>query len=368
MAQIELRNVTKSFGKSAVIKGISLVVPDGAFLVIVGPSGCGKSTVLRLIAGLEEVSGGEILIGDKDVAKLEPKDRDVAMVFQTYALYPHMNVRDNMRYGMRVRGLPKEEQERRLQIAAGMLGLSDLLDRTPRQLSGGQRQRVAMGRAIVREPSVFLFDEPLSNLDASLRSQMRVELRRLHERLGTTSIYVTHDQVEAMTLAQRILVMNKGNVEQFGTPDDLYLRPETVFVARFIGSPNMNVFRAAVKDGLLALPDGKTLPHAPAPDIALDRVSGEALLGVRPEDLLPAAEEGPDAIACRVELTEALGADTLAHCSLLHREEGMRTGYSTLLIARLEGSLRPKPGDPLVLSIRPGKAHLFDAGTERRLI
>ena len=367
MAQVELKNITKWFGKTEVIKGVSLVVPDGTFLVIVGPSGCGKSTILRLIAGLEELTGGEIRIGDRDVANLEPKDRDVAMVFQNYALYPHMNVRANMCYGMKVRGIPEAEQERRVKFAAEVLGLAELLERTPRQLSGGQRQRVAMGRAIVREPSVFLFDEPLSNLDASLRNQMRVELRRLHERLGTTSIYVTHDQVEAMTLAQRILVMNLGNVEQFGTPDDLYLRPETVFVARFIGSPNMNMFKAAVKDGILTLPDGKSLPGAPAKDHALGSFTGDVLFGIRPEDLLPASVEGPDTITCRVELTEALGADTLVHCSLAHGEEDMRTEYTNQLIARLEGAMRPQVNETLMLSVRPGKVHLFDPQTERRL-
>ncbi len=367
MAQVELKNVTKSFGSNQVIKGVTLTVPDGTFLVIVGPSGCGKSTVLRLIAGLEEITTGEIFIGERNVENLEPKDRDVAMVFQNYALYPHMNVRDNMCYGLKVRGIPKEEQDRRLGLAADMLGLSELLERTPRQLSGGQRQRVAMGRAIVREPSVFLFDEPLSNLDASLRNQMRVELRRLHERLGTTSIYVTHDQVEAMTLAQRILVMNLGNVEQFGTPDDLYLRPATVFVARFIGSPNMNMFRATLQDGVITLPDGKTLPGAQAPDQDLSCKSCPVLLGLRPEDLLPVDADGPNTISCKVELTEALGADTLVHCSLLHGDDDMKTEHNDLLIARLEGSYRPQTGDSLTLAIRPGRAHLFDPETQKRL-
>ncbi len=367
MAQVELIDVKKSFGKNDIIKGISLVVPDGTFLVIVGPSGCGKSTVLRLIAGLEELTSGEIRIGNANVAPLEPKDRNVAMVFQNYALYPHMNVRDNICYGLKVRGIPAEEREKRLAAAANMLGLAEYLDRTPRQLSGGQRQRVAMGRAIVREPAVFLFDEPLSNLDAALRNQMRVELRRLHEKLGTTSIYVTHDQVEAMTLAQRILVMNLGHVEQFGTPDDLYLRPATVFVARFIGSPGMNMLHATMKDGLLSLPDGKALPSAPSPDHALAGHSGEVRLGLRPEDLLPAPQEGAETLRCQVELTEALGADTLAHCRLLHGDGVMDAEYGVLLVARLEGSLRPNPGDMLHLAVRPGRAHLFDAATRKRL-
>ena len=363
MAGIELRKVIKNFGKTPVIKGISQSVPDGTFLVIVGPSGCGKSTVLRLIAGLEEVSSGEIFIGERDVARLEPKDRDVAMVFQNYALYPHMSVRENICYGLKVRGLPKEEQERRLAVAADMLGLSDYLDRSPRQLSGGQRQRVAMGRAIVREAAVFLFDEPLSNLDASLRNQMRVELRRLHERLGTTSIYVTHDQVEAMTLAQRILVMNQGQVEQYGTPDELYLFPATVFTARFIGSPHMNMLRAALVQGRLQLPGGSFLSLAPTP--ALAGHGGDVLLGVRPEDLLPTGENAPETLNCRVELVEALGADTLVHCSLPSEAEGGRS--QELVIARLEGSSRPRPGEIIPLCIRPGKAHLFDPTTGKRL-
>jgi sn-glycerol 3-phosphate transport system ATP-binding protein len=356
MAGIELRNVVKNFGKTQVIKGISREVPDGTFLVIVGPSGCGKSTVLRLIAGLEELSEGEIFIGDRDVAHLEPKERDVAMVFQNYALYPHMSVRENICYGLKVRGLPKVEQERRLAVAAEMLGLSEYLDRSPRQLSGGQRQRVAMGRAIVREAAVFLFDEPLSNLDASLRNQMRVELRRLHERLGTTSIYVTHDQVEAMTLAQRIMVMNQGRVEQYGTPDELYLSPATVFTARFIGSPNMNILRASLEEGRLKLPDGTCLP----PALALAGRSEKILLGVRPEDLFPTEENASGALRCRVELVEALGADTLVHCSLT-------TPTDDLIIARLEGSSRPSSGEIIHLGIRHGREHLFDPVTERRL-
>jgi sn-glycerol 3-phosphate transport system ATP-binding protein len=366
MAGIELRDVVKNFGKTTVIKGINQSVPDGTFLVIVGPSGCGKSTVLRLIAGLEELSSGEIFIGDRDVAHLEPKDRDVAMVFQNYALYPHMSVRENICYGLKVRGLPREEQERRLAVAAEMLGLADYLDRSPRQLSGGQRQRVAMGRAIVREAAVFLFDEPLSNLDASLRNQMRVELRRLHERLGTTSIYVTHDQVEAMTLAQRIMVMNQGQVEQYGTPDELYLYPATVFTARFIGSPNMNILRASVYQGRLKLPDGTLLSSVPAPDLELAGYQGDVLLGVRPEDLLPAKENAPETLCCRVELVEALGADTLVHCSLPN-EAGEDDSRQELVIARMGGSVRPDAGEIIHLSIRHGKGHLFDPVTEKRL-
>jgi ABC-type sugar transport system ATPase subunit len=367
MAQVELRNVVKNFGKHQVIKGVTQIVPDGTFLVIVGPSGCGKSTVLRLIAGLEELSGGQILIGDRDVGQLEPKERDIAMVFQNYALYPHMNVRGNMNYGLKVRGIPKDEQERRIAMAADMLGLAEYLDRTPRQLSGGQRQRVAMGRAIVRDPSVFLFDEPLSNLDASLRNQMRVELRRLHERLGTTSIYVTHDQVEAMTLAKRIMVMNLGQVEQFGTPDDVYLRPATVFVARFIGSPSMNILKAHLAGGKLSFAGGREVALHAAEDQKLDECrDGEVLFGIRPEDFVPMPEGGPQTLPCKVELTEALGADTLVHCSLADSQGGvMREGE--LLIARLDGTIRPRPGDTLNMSVRPGRVHVFNAQTRKRL-
>ena len=259
MARVQLKNVEKTFNKNKVLKGINVEVPDGSFMVMVGPSGCGKSTALRCIAGLEEVTGGSIFIGDEDVTSKEPKDRNIAMVFQNYALYPHMNVFDNITYGLKVRGIPADERKRRAEDAAKLLGLDGLLDRMPKQLSGGQRQRVAMGRAIVREPSVFLFDEPLSNLDANLRNQMRIELRRLHQRLATTSIYVTHDQVEAMTLAEKILVLRAGNIEQYGTPDDIYLHPASVFVAQFMGSPSMNMIPATTDGEKLILPDGTPL-------------------------------------------------------------------------------------------------------------
>src|SRR5947207_13918230 len=256
MAQVKLKNVRKSYLDLEVIHGVDMDVTDGEFIVIVGPSGCGKSTLLRMVAGLEEITSGEIVIGDRVVNALEPKDRDIAMVFQNYALYPHMSVFDNMAYGLRIRGFAKNDIKARVDRAAAILELGSLLDRKPRALSGGQRQRVAMGRAIVREPAVFLFDEPLSNLDAKLRVQMRAELQALHRRLGTTSLYVTHDQVEAMTLAHRMIVMNAGRAEQIGTPLEVYARPATTFVAGFIGSPPMN----------LVPREGK-------------------LLGVRPEDL-----------------------------------------------------------------------------------
>src|SRR5215470_14199966 len=280
MAKVQLRDVRKSYGGAEVIHGVSMDVADGEFIVIVGPSGCGKSTLLRMVAGLETITSGEIVIGDRVVNKLEPKDRDIAMVFQNYALYPHMSVFDNMAYGLKIRGLAKDDIGARVKRAAGILELSKLLERKPRQLSGGQRQRVAMGRAIVREPAVFLFDEPLSNLDAKLRVQMRMEIKHLHRDIGTTSVYVTHDQVEAMTLGDRLIVMNAGRAEQIGGPIDVYERPATTFVAGFIGSPAMNM-----------LP-GRLAADAASVDLAGVRLpvrvpSGEAgrevTLGIRPE-------------------------------------------------------------------------------------
>src|SRR6187455_2191791 len=264
MANVELRNVTKKYGNLQVIHGIDMQVADGEFIVIVGPSGCGKSTLLRMVAGLEPITGGEIDIAGRVVNNLEPKDRDIAMVFQNYALYPHMSVYENMSYGLRIKGFSKQEIETRVQKAAAILELKPFLDRRPRALSGGQRQRVAMGRAIVREPAVFLFDEPLSNLDAKLRVQMRAELQGLHKRLGTTSLYVTHDQVEAMTLAHRMIVMNAGRAEQIGAPLEVYAKPATTFVASFIGSPPMNL-------------------------IPQERNGRPVLFGIRPEHLEPCA-------------------------------------------------------------------------------
>src|SRR5690348_4045106 len=260
MAKLHLTDVRKSYGDLEVIHGVSIEVADGEFVVIVGPSGCGKSTLLRMVAGLEAITAGEISIGDRVVNRLEPKDRDIAMVFQNYALYPHMSVFDNMAYGLKIRGLPKDDIGARVKRAAEILELGPLLERKPRQLSGGQRQRVAMGRAIVRQPAVFLFDEPLSNLDAKLRVQMRFEIQKLHRRLSTTSLYVTHDQVEAMTLAHRMIVMNAGRAEQIGTPMEVYENPQTMFVAGFIGSPAMNFMPAkAGTDGTVTLDQGGTL-------------------------------------------------------------------------------------------------------------
>src|SRR5688572_25367366 len=307
MAQVHLRGVKKSYDKLEVIHGIDMEIAHGEFIVIVGPSGCGKSTLLRMVAGLERITAGEVAIGDRVVNQLEPKDRDIAMVFQNYALYPHMSVYQNMAYGLKIRGLAKDDIDRRVRKAAATLELGALLERRPRQLSGGQRQRVAMGRAIVREPAVFLFDEPLSNLDAKLRVQMRLEIKRLQRELGVTSIYVTHDQVEAMTLADRLIVMNAGVADQIGTPMDVYDRPASVFVAGFIGSPAMNFLAAKVgqdrKSVDLAGTNANgaiTLPLAQPTSAA---VGTAVALGVRPEHLHPAAD-GP--LQFEVELAEPL--------------------------------------------------------------
>ena len=331
MAELSFHDVRKSYAGLQVIHGVSMQVEDGEFVVIVGPSGCGKSTLLRMVAGLEAISSGEIVIGGRVVNQLEPKDRDIAMVFQNYALYPHMSVYENMSYGLRIKGFSKSEIEQRVQRAAGILELKPFLDRRPRQLSGGQRQRVAMGRAIVREPAVFLFDEPLSNLDAKLRVQMRAELQALHRRLGTTSLYVTHDQVEAMTLAHRMIVMNAGRAEQIGAPLEVYARPATTFVASFIGSPPMNL-------------------------IPQERGGRKVLFGVRPEHLEPCGE-GEAGLVADIDLIEPLGADTLAYG---HVDGGTR------IAARLHSSFDARIGR-LPLRFRPEHAHYFDAGTGARL-
>ncbi|MGQ9370848.1 sn-glycerol-3-phosphate import ATP-binding protein UgpC [Azospirillum sp. ST 5-10] len=354
MANVDIRAVRKSYGAVQAIKGIDLHVDDGEFLVLLGPSGCGKSTLLRMVAGLEEITGGEVVIGGRVVNDLEPKDRDIAMVFQNYALYPHMSVFDNMAYGLKIRGLSKTEIQARVDKAAAILELGPFLQRRPSQLSGGQRQRVAMGRAIVREPAVFLFDEPLSNLDAKLRTQMRVEIKRLQDRLGITSLYVTHDQVEAMTLADRVMIMNHGVAEQVGTPLEVYQRPASLFVAGFIGAPPMNVVDAALET------DGRTAGLADGVRLALPRPypahAGRAVkLGVRPEDLAPAAD-GP--LRVRVDLVEALGADTVVH--------GRLPGDETLLV-RMPGLPACRAGETLTLAAPADAFHLFDRETGRRI-
>jgi len=356
MAEVILSGVRKSYGKIPVIHGIDCAIADGEFVVIVGPSGCGKSTLLRMVAGLEAITQGEISIGGRVVNRLEPKDRDIAMVFQNYALYPHMTVFDNMAYGLRIRGLDKADIRRRVDQAAAILQLAPLLDRKPRALSGGQRQRVAMGRAIVREPQVFLFDEPLSNLDAKLRVQMRVEIKRLQHTLGTTSIYVTHDQVEAMTLADRLIVMNGGIAEQIGTPIHLYEHPATPFVAGFIGSPAMNLL-----DGRIG--GGGTVESGPirlTPDMAPAGVAGsEIVLGIRPEHIKPAMSDADaDAVAI-VELVELLGADTIIH--------GRLGEAGPVLLIRLDGIANLPIGSTLPLSLPRDRLHLFGRGTGRRL-
>src|SRR5208282_5374051 len=346
MARVELRDVRKSYAGTEVVHGVSVEVADGEFIVIVGPSGCGKSTLLRMVAGLETISAGEIAIGARVVNRLEPKDRDVAMVFQNYALYPHMSVFDNMAYGLRIRGLARSDVTAKVKRAAEILELKNFLDRKPRALSGGQRQRVAMGRAIVREPAVFLFDEPLSNLDAKLRVQMRAELQALHRRLGTTSLYVTHDQVEAMTLAQRMIVMHAGRAEQIGAPMEVYENPASVFVAGFIGSPAMNFLAAKIESGgKIAFDGGGSIPGGT--NIGEGR---KVTVGVRPENLTPCAPSAAHLVGS-VEMIEALGADTLLHVAV--------AGGS--IIARLPPGTAATVGEPIALAAAPKKVYLFDA-------
>jgi sn-glycerol 3-phosphate transport system ATP-binding protein len=354
MAEVNIDGIVKAFGDVKVIHGVDCRIADGEFIVILGPSGCGKSTLLRIVAGLETQTGGNVEIGGKVVNDIEPKDRNIAMVFQNYALYPHMSVYDNMAYGLRVRGMGKPEIDVRVRKAAGILNLMELLDRKPRQLSGGQRQRVAMGRAIVREPAVFLFDEPLSNLDAKLRVQMRIEIKRLHQTIKTTSIYVTHDQVEAMTLADRLIVMNAGRAEQIGTPMEIYARPATVYVAGFIGSPAMNMLPAKrTADGkAIELPGGAKLNLAQPLG-----GSGDVLIGIRPEHVSIAAAGG-GVFQMNVDLVEALGADTLVHG---------RIGSDVSLTIRLPGSTRVAAGQRLALAVAPEDFHLYDSGTSQRL-
>ena len=334
MASIEFKNVIKRYGAgpkaNQVIHGVNADIADGEFIVIVGPSGCGKSTLLRMVAGLEEISGGTISIGGRVVNQLEPAQRDIAMVFQNYALYPHMSVFENMAYGLKIAKVPKEEIRARVDKAAVILELGHLLERTPRQLSGGQRQRVAMGRAIVRQPKVFLFDEPLSNLDAKLRAQTRLEIEKLHRELGITSLFVTHDQVEAMTLAQRMIVMNAGRMEQFGTPEEVYHHPASTFVASFIGSPPMNLLKSAE-----GIPEGR-------------------ILGIRPEHL----RLHPDGWEMRVETVEMLGAERLIYGHL---------GGEWTILRMNETDAPPAVGDAIRLAPLEDRLHWFDAATGKRV-
>ena len=356
MANLKLQAVTKSYdGKNQIIQSIDLDVADGEFIVMVGPSGCGKSTLLRMVAGLERTTSGDIYINDQRVTELEPKDRGIAMVFQNYALYPHMSVFDNMAYGLKIRGFGKAQILARVEEAARILELGPLLKRKPRELSGGQRQRVAMGRAIVREPAVFLFDEPLSNLDAKLRVQMRLELQQLHRRLRTTSLYVTHDQVEAMTLAERVIVMNKGIAEQIGTPSEVYRRPASLFVASFIGSPAMNLLPGQLTtDGTsLVMEDGFELPlPVPRPEWG----GRELTVGIRPEHI-HLTDDSQKGIPMVLNTLELLGADNLAH--------GKLAGSG--VVVRLSHEVFPTAGSLLRL-VFPAKAlHFFDTHSGLRM-
>ncbi|WP_230530951.1 ABC transporter ATP-binding protein [Microvirga roseola] len=352
MANVSIRDVRKSFGATPVIRGVDVDIQDGEFVILVGPSGCGKSTLLRMIAGLEDITSGDIRIGSRVVNDVPPKDRDIAMVFQSYALYPHMTVAENMAFSLRLKGTSKEEQKRRVQEAAASLGLTPLLDRYPRQLSGGQRQRVAMGRAIVRDPQVFLFDEPLSNLDAKLRVSMRGEIKELHQRLKTTTVYVTHDQIEAMTMADKIVVMHDGVVEQVGAPLDLYDRPANRFVAGFIGSPAMNFIEGRLEENGLALRSGAILPLDMRPAVPIATM---LTYGIRPEHLQIAPAGTPETIPATVSVIEPTGSDT----TLIVKAEG---GNLTVL---LRERCALKYGEEIALKPVPFQAHLFDEAGRR---
>jgi len=344
MASLQIDNVKKRFGKTEVICGVSIDVEDGEFIVIVGPSGCGKSTLLRMVAGLEGVSGGEIKINNQRVNEKEPMDRDVAMVFQNYALYPHMSVRQNMAYGLKIAKVPKASIKDKVDYAANLLQLEPFLDRKPRELSGGQRQRVAMGRAIVREPAVFLFDEPLSNLDAKLRVQMRLEIKQLQSDLGVTSLYVTHDQVEAMTMADRMVVMNDGVAEQIGTPLEVYLHPNTLFAAQFIGSPAMNIFPATVEDSRAVLGNGSALAISGAHTSGTD-----VMIGIRPEHL---NLDMNGSLELEQGFSEPLGATTLLHGRLVNSD--------ARITANLPGVYVPPDTGNVRFRVDSEHVHLFD--------
>ena len=355
MATVSFRNIEKSFGKTKIIHGISFDIHDGEFVVLVGPSGCGKSTLLRMLAGLEEITGGEIAVDDRVVNDLDSKDRDIAMVFQSYALYPHMTVRDNMAFSLKLRKADLSLTNERVNKAAKILNLDVLLDRFPRELSGGQRQRVAMGRAIVRDPKVFLFDEPLSNLDAKLRVSMRAEIKALHQRLKTTTVYVTHDQIEAMTLADRIVVMHDGIIEQIGTPLELFDRPGNLFVAQFIGSPSMNVF-----EGTLRGSNGQFAVEAlgvnwPVQSVSQGRDGQAVSYGIRPGDI--SISNSGQGIEAKVIVVEPTGAET----ELLLEVGG------TQIVTVMHGRTDAKPDDIVRLSIDANKAHIFETQTGKRL-
>jgi len=351
MGAVSISNVRKNYGHFEALHGLDIEIADGEFVVLVGPSGCGKSTLLRMIAGLEEITSGEIGVGGRVVNDLPPKERNIAMVFQSYALYPHMTVARNMGFSLKLARAPKEEMQRRVDNAARILGLENLLDRYPRQLSGGQRQRVAMGRAIVRDPEVFLFDEPLSNLDAKLRVQMRTEIKALHQRLKTTTVYVTHDQIEAMTMADRIVVMHDGNVEQIGTPLELYDRPANIFVAEFIGSPGMNMLAGTLEAGDFVTDDGTRIALGAMAALAAD---GQRLvLGIRPEHLML----DPAGLPAEIVTVEPTGAETQISLHLAgHR-----------IVATLRERITERAGETLRIAPVPGMVHLFDAASGKRL-
>jgi multiple sugar transport system ATP-binding protein len=378
MASVRLEGIRKIYPDQAgtvAVHGVDLDVGDGEFVVLVGPSGCGKSTTLRMIAGLESISAGKLYIDDREVNDVPPKDRDIAMVFQSYALYPHMTVRDNLAFALKLRGTPKDEIDKRVNVAAATLGIESFIDRTPRQLSGGQRQRVALGRAIVRQPKVFLFDEPLSNLDAQLRVQMRREIARLHQELKATMIYVTHDQVEAMTLGDRIVVMNKGHVQQIDTPMELYDHPANKFVAGFIGSPAMNFVSGTITQGeplqFVASEGSFTLQIPPSLASRIDGLVGKKVtVGIRPEDVSVAPSSGPALFAgestivdpptlapARLDIVEALGNEVFVYATV---------GAFTLT-ARIAPRPLPKIGEPVTLAFDLAKAHLFDDQTGERV-
>jgi len=354
MTSVVMRNLQKSFGATKVIKGVSVNISDGEFVVLVGPSGCGKSTLLRMLAGLESITAGEIFIGDRRVNDVAPKARDIAMVFQNYALYPHMTAAENMSFALRLKGAPKAMIEEKVARAASILGIGDLLARVPAKLSGGQRQRVAMGRAMVRDPKVFLFDEPLSNLDAKLRVQMRAEIKSLHQRLGATIIYVTHDQIEAMTMADKIVVLRDGLVEQIGAPLDLYDRPANAFVASFIGSPSMNMLRGAIthEDGAVFFEaDGALRIRLPASKAVVD--AGPVILGIRPEHVTIE----PDGFSAEIVVVEPTGSETHVMA---------RAGAHSFVGVFRERILQ-RPGETLRLAASPAQIHLFDAQSGARL-
>ncbi|MDB5623648.1 MAG: ugpC [Devosia sp.] len=352
MAKIELQGLVKDYGKSRAVHGIDLAIEDGEFVVFVGPSGCGKSTTLRMIAGLEDISGGTLLIGGEVVNQREPKQRNIAMVFQNYAIYPHQTVGQNIGFGLYTSKLSKQEKQQRILATARILGLEPLLDRRPAALSGGQRQRVAIGRAMVRDPAAFLFDEPLSNLDAQLRAQMRMEIKSLHRRLGTTIVYVTHDQVEAMTMADKIVVMRDGHILQVGTPTDLYENPHDVFTARFIGSPSMNMLAGSLAGNTLTV-EGTTIAG-----LDLPAHTGEVLVGVRPHDLVVGDATGSGLTATGlVEAVEPLGAETLVHVQV----------GSGQVIATAPGRVVPQVGSTVAVHAGAGSIYFFDAASEKAL-